>query len=210
MIIHDVEQNSEEWHALRAGKPTASAFAKIVTSKGEPSKSQEGYVMQLAADKIAGFAVDPWEGNQWTERGHEMEDRARAWYELEFPNRSVQKVGFITDDAERIGASPDSIVVDGNQQGSLEIKCLKGSSHVETHMYFQKHGRMPPKYVQQTQGQMQVGELAFNDLLFWHPELPALLIRTYPDVAFLKGLTIQLGAVINWRDDIVAHLDSIK
>ena len=141
-----------------------------------------------------------------------MEDRARAWYELEFPEREVQQVGFITDDQEQIGASPDSIVRYTNgayKPGSLEIKCLKGNTIVETHMYYRKHEKMPPKYVQQTQGQMAVGGLAFNDLLFWHPDLPPLLIRTYPDADFQNKLATQLGAVLQWRDDIVKHLTSL-
>ena len=44
-IIFDIEQGSDEWHALRAGKPTASEFSKLVTSKGEPSKSMADYAI---------------------------------------------------------------------------------------------------------------------------------------------------------------------
>ncbi len=217
MIIHEVEQGTEEWHALRAGKPTASEFSKLVTSVGAPSKSLEGYAIQLAADAIAGEPVDRWQGNEWTERGHEMEDRARSYYRLEYPNRAVTEVGFITDDLERWGASPDSMV-DANDGGGtiseedfgmLEIKCQKGSKHIETIMYYDKHGKMPPAYVQQTQGQMFVAGRAWNDLLFWHPDLPALLIRSHPDEEFVAGLTQQLETVMDRRDDIMAMLERI-
>lgn len=208
MIIHEVEQNSEEWFALRAGKPTASEFSKLVTSKGEPSKQLEGYAIQLAADGIAGEPVDRWEGNQWTERGHEMEDRARASYELDHPDRVVQQVGFITDDAESMGASPDSIIeCPAYGRGILEIKCLKATNHIKAWMYFEKNSRMPTDYVQQTQGQMLVSGLEYNDLYFWHPSLPPLLIRSHPDDVVVAGLEMQLDICLTRRDEIMAMLE---
>ena len=54
MKTHDVEQGSKEWHELRSGMPTASGFSKILTSKGDPSKSMEGYANSLAAEQFSG------------------------------------------------------------------------------------------------------------------------------------------------------------
>ncbi len=31
MIVHDVQQGSEEWHQLRVARPTASRFKDILT-----------------------------------------------------------------------------------------------------------------------------------------------------------------------------------
>jgi hypothetical protein len=62
MIIHDVVQGSPEWHALRAGIPTASEFSQLVTSTGEPSKSMKEYALVLAAEKYAGTVVDGFAG----------------------------------------------------------------------------------------------------------------------------------------------------
>src|SRR3546814_13751795 len=80
MKIQDVPQRSPEWYALRLGKPTASEFSKIVTSKGEPSKSADAYAITLAAELFAGKALDGWEGNAWTERGRELEGEALRLY----------------------------------------------------------------------------------------------------------------------------------
>ena len=74
MIIHDVEQNSEEWLKLRSGIPTSSNAKLLITSKGEASKSLEGYAMSLAGEKYTGAPLDDFKGNKWTERGHELED----------------------------------------------------------------------------------------------------------------------------------------
>ncbi len=76
MKKHDVEQGSEEWYALRAGKPTASEFSKLITSKGEPSKSAATYAITLAIEAYAGGPVDAWEGNAHTERGKNLEAEA--------------------------------------------------------------------------------------------------------------------------------------
>src|SRR3546814_3701611 len=58
----------------------SSEFSKIVTSKGEPSKSADGYAVTLAVELYAGKPVDAWEGNAWTERGREMEEEALRLY----------------------------------------------------------------------------------------------------------------------------------
>ena len=205
MIIHNVEQNTDEWMELRAGKPTASKFASLVTSKGEPSKSMPEYAITLAADLYAGVAgLDQWRGNASTERGHEMEDRARAYYENSFPDRKVTQVGFVTDDDERAGCSPDSLVDD---DGSLEIKCQEAKGHIATLLYFRKHGYQMSAHIVQPQGQILIAEREWCDLLYWHPELPALLIRCEPDEKILTNLQLQIGSCIDERDRIIRVLN---
>jgi hypothetical protein len=204
MIIHDVEQGTPEWHALRAGIPTASEFKKLVTTKGEPSKSMPEYAIQLAADKYAGEPLDAWQGNEWTERGKEMEDRGRAYYENTFADRSVSQVGFITDDELTHGASPDSLVDD---DGMLEIKCLKASRHVGVLVFYERNGRLPADYILQPQGQMLVAQREWCDSLFWHPELPALLVRNKPDEKIVVNLRLQIASCLQERDKIMELLN---
>ena len=54
MIIHaDVLQGSEQWHALRLGKPTASAFDKIVTPKKcDLSAASHAYALRLVSERL--------------------------------------------------------------------------------------------------------------------------------------------------------------
>jgi len=204
MIIHNVEQNSDEWFAARAGLPTASEGSKLVTSKGEPSKQMPEYAIQLAADLYAGEPLDRWKGNEWTERGHEMEDRARAFYENSFEDREVSKVGFITDDDGRAGASPDSMV---DEDGMLEIKCLKASTHVKLIVFYERNKRLPSDYIVQPQFQMLVAEREWNDMLFWHPELPALIVRQQPDEKICINLGLQISSCIDERDKVIGILN---
>lgn len=202
MIIHDFEQRSPEWYAARCGIPTASEFSKLITSTGEPSKSLKPYAITLANEAFVGMPVDAWEGNQWTERGRELEEEAVRLYEFAH-DATIESVGFVTTTAGNAGCSPDGFV--GND-GMVEIKCLKGETHTETIMYYQKHGRCPPKYVQQTQGQMLICERKWCDLVFMHDRLPMLTIRQEPDAKLWDALKGGIKDVIAERDRVLAAL----
>ena len=202
MIIHDVTHNSPEWYALRLGIPTASEFSNLITAKTlKPSKALETYAITLAGEKFAGKSLDPWEGNRYTEWGHEHEDNARRHYRFD-RNTEVSHVGFITTDDGSIGASPDSIV---GEDGLLEIKCLQGQKHIESLRYLHQ-GICPPDYHIQTQGQLFVSEKAWNDLFFFHPDLPKVSIRIEPNKEIQKLLKSQLEALAEKRDEIHAML----
>ena len=203
MIIHEEEQGTDEWHALRAGLPTASEADKLVTSQGAISKQMDGVALQCAVDLYAGEPLDKWAGNEWTDRGHEMEDRARAFYENTFSDRIVTQVGFITTDDNSAGASPDGLVDEG---GMLEIKCLKATSHAKVLIAYERNGKLPATYICQPQMQMLVAERAWCDMVFWHPELPALIVRHLPDDSIITPLRVQIAKCITERDTIVRTL----
>ncbi len=199
MIIHTAEQCSPEWFALRAGKPTASEFSKLITSTGERSKSLEGYAITLAGELYAGKPLDAWEGNGHTERGKLLEDDARRAYAF-LRDCEPQRVGFVADDLNGYGCSPDSLV---GSDGLNEIKCLKAENHIKAILYYRKHKKCPPDYVQQAQGQMLVCDRAWCDLFFYHPDLPHLAIRIERDVpimtALLRSPTSTSSATVFWR-----------
>ena len=203
MIVHDTEQRSEDWYSLRAGMPTASNFSLLVTSKGEPSKSMPTYAITLAAEMYAGEPVDPFAGNNHTERGLELEDAAIATYEF-MRGVTVERVGFVTDNDNQEGCSPDGLVEDG----LVEVKCLKAENHIKALLYYQKNGVCPTDYVQQTQGQMMICERKWCDLIFYHPQLPFLVIRQTPNETLFTALRRQLTAVRAERDRVLAALKS--
>jgi putative phage-type endonuclease len=197
MLIHDIEQNTPEWLELRAGMPTASAFSKIITSTGAPSKSLTGYAMELAGELYAGKPLDAWEGNAHTQRGHDLEPEAASLYE--FANDvELQTVGFVTDDAQTYGCSPDRLAGD---DGIVEIKCQAAKGHIETMMYFDKNGKCPASYVPQVQGQLFICARKWADLVFYHPELPPLTIRQEIDPEFSVKLLAQITATLHERDE---------
>lgn len=202
MKVHDVEQRSSLWYAMRAGMPTASEFSKIVTSTGDTSESMTTYAMTLAAEKFAGSSVDAWEGNAWTDRGRDLESQAIALYELAH-DLDVERVGFVTDDDQNMGCSPDGLVGKG---GLIEVKCLKAENHIKTILYHQKHGKSPPDYIQQTQGQLLICEREWCDLVFYHPVLPLLTIRTEPDQKVQHAMMGAIPKLCTERDRILEVL----
>lgn len=201
MIFYDVEQNTDEWMNIRSGIPTASHFSKLITSTGEPSKSMPDYAATLAGNAFAGKSLDSWGGNYHTERGHEIEPEARDWYS--FVHSEVTSAGFVTDNNGKYGCSSDGFVSD---TGLVEFKCLSAKEHVKALMYYRKHEKCPTTYVQQTQGQIYICQREWCDLVFYHPDLPKLVIRQHPDDKVINGLKAQLRAVIKERDRILEIL----
>lgn len=204
MIIHNVEQNSPEWDSLRAGKPTASCFKQLVTSKGEPSKQADSYASLLAAELYAGKPLSSFCGNAWTDRGHELEDDAALYYGF-INDCEPEKVGFVTDDSESYGASPDRFI---GGKGMIEIKCLKTENHVKIMEFYRKNKSVPADYIVQPQGQIMICERDWCDLIFFHPDLPAVIVRQMPNFTIIEALKRQITNVIGSRDEKLAMIKS--
>jgi len=203
MLLHDVDQRSEQWWSLRIGIPTASEFSKLVTSRGAPSKSAGDYALTLAAEVYANKAeIDAWRGNQFTERGRGLENEAIGFYEF-MNDVQVRRVGFITDDDQRMGCSPDGLV---DPDGSVEVKCLKAENHIKAILYHRRHGRSPTEHRLQAQGVMMICEREWCDHVYYHPDLPLLVIRQHPDLNLQHALKMQIEHVEEHRDLVVAAL----
>lgn len=180
MIVHDVIQGSSEWLALRAGIPTASAFDQIITPKtGELSRSWERYMHHLLAERIMGRPATEFVST-WMDRGAASEAEAVAFYELE-RNLDTVKVGFVTNDAKTIGASPDRFVGD---DGLLEIKVPKEATHVS---YLLKKP-VEQAYYPQVMGQLWITERKWLDVMSYHPEMPGALVRVERDEEYIAKL----------------------
>jgi len=186
MKIYDCIQGTPEWSYLRAGLPTASQFDRIVTPKGKISTQAERYMFELLAERMMGHPVTEYMSH-WMDRGSQTEAEAVRFYEFT-RDESTVKVGFITNDAGTIGASPDRLV---GERGLLEIKVPKESTHVA---YMMQSGSAYEEYRVQTQGQLWIAEREWNDLLSYHPELPEAIIRIGRDDLFIKILESAVTA----------------
>lgn len=172
MIIVDYEQGSDEWLAQRRGIPTASGFGKIITPKtGKLSATADKYIAELIAEEVA--PIEDFCGNQWTERGHQLEPEARAWYEFE-KDCEVTQVGMILLDDRSAGVSPDGLV---GEAGMVEIKCPKPSTHV--HWYLS--GSLPDEHKPQCHAALLLAEREWLDFISYCPGFPPLLVRVTPD-----------------------------
>lgn len=202
MLIHEVDQNSDAWLQLRAGLPTASAFSKLLSGTGKESDSLPEYARQLGIELYKGSQSSEFGSNYHTRRGHELEPLAVEEYAL-VSGVDPLEVGFITDDDCQIGSSPDRLIGD---DGVLEIKCLSDKEHYLVLEYFKTKNDIPPKYKPQLQGEMMVCERIWNDILFFHPDMPSLTHRVFPDDLYVAKLKKQIGKCLIERDRVLQFL----
>ena len=120
----DVQQNTDDWFSLRAGKLTSSKLGVVMAnygkSFGEPAKK---YAVNIAIEQITGEPIPSTYTNEHMQRGHEQEPLARMLYEEEY-FCDVTNGGFFG--SKFIGCSPDGLVSDS---GLIEIKSVIGSVH---------------------------------------------------------------------------------
>lgn len=197
-----IEQGSPEWFALRCGLATASRFSNILTGTGKASTSMDGYAAELAADRFAGRALEGWTGNAATERGNELEDQARKYYEL-YNGWDVEEASFIKLNDLDAGCSPDGLV---GIDGLVEIKNQLPKGHVQTLSYYSRNRQAPPDYIPQVQGQLWITGREWCDLFFHHPDLPKLCIRINRDDSYINLLHQGVIQCLAKRDEYVATL----
>jgi hypothetical protein len=170
-VFTDIEQGSDAWKAIRKGKPTASRFSDIITAKtGELSKSAKEYIRELIGEC---FCPDwePWQGNQFTDRGTELEPEARFQFAMQ-TGMDVKEVGFVLADDGLFGCSPDGLIMgaDSYYVAGLEIKC----PNPKTHIGYVLDGGLPDQYKQQVHGGMAVTGLNQWHFYSYFPGMKAL------------------------------------
>lgn len=163
MIFHDVQQNTDEWQALRLGKVTASQFGTIMANEGkafgDPAKR---YALQLALELATHRRAEHGFSNEHTERGHEQEPVARMLYESEY-FVDVTNGGFF--DWGTYGDSPDGLV---GEDGVTEIKSVLAPTHYATI----RRGSFDPSYRWQLVGHLDCTERQWVDFISFCSDFP--------------------------------------
>jgi hypothetical protein len=207
--IHDVEQGGAEWFKLRAGIPTASEFDCIITPTGKKctAEKRQKYMARLIAARLLNWQAHSLEAIKHIEDGKIKEPFAAKMYEVEMSaimGRPIktEKIGFLTTDDGRAGASPDRIV--SGLPIFLEAKCPT----IPVHMYYLAFGHVP-EYRPQVMGQLYVGkELAERgDFISFEQRCPPWITTTEGDKAFLKSLHEYLQEFL---DDLDAATERVR
>jgi hypothetical protein len=194
MKIFDMPQLSPEWFEARKGIPTASSFDKILTpKKGEASSSQEDYLCELVAERLALVPPADRPMNGAMRHGVDFEAEARRWFEFE-TDAEVRQVGFVTTDCGRFGCSPDGLLLgpDGEFVAGLELKCPQGKTHVK----YLLDGTLPTEYRCQVHGALIVTGLPLWHFVSYAPGLAPLHVEVRPD-----AFTEKLRAALEVFDD---------
>ena len=124
IIPRAINKGSDEWFASRLGRPSASMFNKLITSAGKASSQADGYINDLIEERLKGVRVPIYVNQHMEGRGTRLENEAREHYEF-ITEQEVTEYGFILDDSEEFGCSPDGFV---GEDGGLEIKCPTDSN----------------------------------------------------------------------------------
>jgi putative phage-type endonuclease len=179
MKIHNCEQKSPEWYALRLQYPLTASEAQAIGNNG---KGLETLCMEKLAEKYSSADKELYT-NKDLERGVDLEAEARSLYELETGNE-VEVVGFVTNEkvSKIAGASPDGLV---GKDGNLEIKAFADTKHFKMAVEFQKTGdfEIESQYIWQMQMQMLITGRKWTDFVAFNPNFKQSLLvkRVLPD-----------------------------
>ncbi len=199
MKHYDVEQNSEEWDALRRGKFTASIFGDLFLKKD--SKTYENAIIKVAYECVTGECEESY-SNKWMQRGHEKEPFACEAYEM-LVFKELEPAGFYEYN-EFIGASPDRKIVGEN--AGCEFKCPSFQVYNE---FLESGGKKLPKsYFWQVHGQLLCTGWDYIDYFpFSHQKLKMIPLRVERDEEILAMLNQQLQIAI---EEVKVLIEKIK
>lgn len=208
MRIIDCQQGSDEWHAARAGKVTASRVADIVrkAKSGGISASRQTYLGELVAERLSGVVSDGFKSKAM-EWGNETEAKAVTFYSF-MQNVDPVRVGLVIHPSiEMAAASPDRLVGD---DGLLEIKCPNTSTHIA----MLRGAEIDPDYHKQMQWQMACTGRAWCDFVSFDPRLPPHLQmdrrRVPRDGLLIVQLETEVRKFLAEVDATIADLDSLR
>jgi hypothetical protein len=196
MIFHEVEQYSTEWWQVRLGIPTASNFHLFMTPGGKPTtpdnRERRRYLYRLVAERILEEPAPPrFEGNEYTERGREMEEEAARAF---LPNAVLRPGGFMTTDDGRYGCSLDRLV---SSREGVEIKAPAAWTHIS--YLVEGPG---DRYRPQVQGQLLVSEFEQMHFWSWHPRFAPVHITVEPDERYQARLRQELDLFCEELDNV--------
>jgi hypothetical protein len=184
MIIHLMEQRTDEWFEARLGLPSASEISVLLVN----GKAAHGfgaaavtYADKLIGERITGEAADVPFDTIAMKRGRDLEAEALALYAQD---QQVEAVGGI----EAMGAwySPDGLVGD---DGLVEVKSHKPSVLIPLLL----DPGFPAQHIDQCEMGLLLSGREWIDLVAYFPGMPVLHRRLLRDSAKLDKLAARLA-----------------
>lgn len=145
VTIHQIEQNTPEWFALREECDVTASEAFNFLRQGK------------------GYKKSSFSGNFATNRGHLLEPEALELYHAIQGTQSIGH-GFVTNsDYPRAGASPDDLT----EHIYIEVKCFS----IERHRACAKNPFV--EVIAQIQFGLMISKYKLAHLVLYNPDLPA-------------------------------------
>lgn len=164
----EIEQNSPEWLALKAGKFSASRASALMAKGrgGQPSATRANLIADIAAERMTGRYTEGFK-NGAMERGNIVEQEARDAYSFEM-GVAIETVAFVEHPTiANCGASPDGLV---DAEGLVEIKCPTASAR---HLEALTRGAHAVEHNLQCQFQMMCTGRQWVDVVSYYPDFPS-------------------------------------
>jgi len=201
IVIDDIVQGTTEWFSEKLGKPGASKMDRIITPGGAISKQREGYLFELAAERISRLPTSTYQSQAMLD-GIEKEAASRAFYELLY-DVQVEQVGMIYQNEDRkFLCSPDGLI---NREYGLEIKNV----FPKTQVGYLLSGKLPNDYFVQIQASMFISGFSRWDFFSTADGLPPLVLAVQRDWKFTAALKVELEAFCTQLDEIEVKLRSL-
>ena len=155
MKIHNFEQRTDEWYAIRKGKMTASNADTIIAN----GKGLETYIYNLMAEYYSSAEKENYI-NADMQRGIDLEPEAKIEFQF-YTGLDIKEVGCVELN-EYILASPDGLIGD---DGLIEIKCPNDSIYFKLLL----SNNIKPEYIAQMQMQMYVTDRQYCYFVSYNP-----------------------------------------
>lgn len=160
-----IEQRSDEWRLVRAGKITASRFADVidVTKAGKPTAARAKYLREIVFERVSQAPKHEVGGHalRW---GTDVESYAREAFELETGMIVTPGQFVLHPDYPFIGCSPDGLI---GSDGGYESKCpMDEAVHINTWL-----SGMPEDHIPQVQGCMFVTGRGWWEFVSYDPRV---------------------------------------
>ena len=199
-----MEQRTDEWYAARCGSLGASQLNEaLATTKNGWGASRENLKNRIIAERLTGQPSETFQNDAmiW---GVETEDAARKAYEAA-TGVFVDEMGIAYHPVlKHTHASPDGLV---GEDGLIEIKCPKSTTHVET----LRVKKAPSKYINQMMWQMRCTDRQWCDFVSFDPRLPSHLqlfvVRVDRDEAIIADLEAKVAEFLTEVEKEIERLN---
>lgn len=171
--IHNVEQRTDAWKALRLGRLTGSVAAEMLdfTQKGAEGAKRKNLRVRLMLERLTN---KPHERNGFTsfamQQGTDTEAEARMAYEA-ITGDTVVVPGFIQHATLMAGCSLDGAIFDGDR--IVKIQELKAPLSA-THLSYLRSGKVPEDYLAQLRHNVWVTGADSVDWMSYDPSFAPL------------------------------------
>lgn len=194
---YDIEQNTDEWFAVKVAKFSASSASDLLMDK--TTKGYSGLISRIAEERITGERCEnnQFKGNWATERGHELEPIARNDYEF----RTLTKVDIVgvVELNEWTLCSPDGLIgsdklhqikcpIFSTQKKYLEIVNSMKSKYTDNEIM----RKIDFGYYKQMQFELYCCDRDVNVFTSFHPNLRSIDLNIVRDKSIIEDIIKRL------------------